>query len=94
MNRNAVVVFALVCAALASWFVLPSEAQTGGTYVLTWNTIAGGGATFASGGNYTLGGTVGQADAGTLSGGTYTLYGGFWGAANTGGSTYMPLIQR
>src|SRR5256884_5487033 len=32
----------------------------------------------SSGGNYTLSGTVGQPDAGTLSGGNYTLEGGFW----------------
>lgn len=52
-------------------------AQTGGGYDLTWNTADGGGATFATGG-YSLGATIGQADAGTSAGGAYALSGGFW----------------
>ena len=38
----------------------------------------GGGATFSTGSGYTLGGTIGQPDAGALSGGGTTLGGGFW----------------
>jgi hypothetical protein len=53
-------------------------AQSGGGYNLEWNTIDGGGHTFSSGGSYSLGGTLGQPDAGALSGGAYTLSGGFW----------------
>jgi hypothetical protein len=53
-------------------------AHSGGGYNLEWNTFDAGGHTFSSGGGYTLGGTVGQPDAGTLSGGAYTLNGGFW----------------
>jgi len=56
-------------------------AQSGGGYDLTWNTVDGGGAAFSSGGDYTLGGTIGQPDAGTMSGGDYTLTGGFWPGA-------------
>ncbi len=85
-----IVVIALVLALRA----MPTVAQTGGTYDLTWNSIDGGGVTFATGGAYSLGGTIGQPDAGTLSGGGYTLTGGFWGALNTGGSTYLPLVVR
>ncbi len=55
-------------------------AQSGGGYALEWNTIDAGGHTFSSGGAYTLGGTIGQPDAGALSGGSYTLSGGFWNA--------------
>ena len=55
-----------------------AQAQTGGVYNLTWNTLDGGGATFATGGAYALGGTIGQADAGTSTGSAYTLAGGFW----------------
>jgi hypothetical protein len=51
--------------------------QTGGSYDLTWNTIDGGGRT-SSGGPYTVTGTIGQPDAGTMSGGRYELFGGFW----------------
>ncbi len=53
-------------------------AQSGGGYDLRWNTIDGGGATFSTGGGYTLGGTAGQPDAGDHVGGAYTHSGGFW----------------
>ncbi len=56
-----------------------AQAQTGGGYDLTWNTIDSGGG-LVSGGAYTLDGTIGQWDAGHLSGGGYTLSGGFWNA--------------
>jgi len=42
-------------------------------------TIDGGGATPSTGGAYTLGGTIGQPDAGRLSGPGLALLGGFWG---------------
>lgn len=42
------------------------------------HTIDGGGYAFSSGGGLTLGGTVGQPDAGTLTGGAFVLSGGFW----------------
>jgi hypothetical protein len=56
--------------------------QSGGAYDLTWNTIDGGGITFANGGAYQLDGTIGQHDAGAPSGGAYSLASGFWGATN------------
>ena len=40
-------------------------------YDLSWYTIDGGGATFSTGGSYSLGGSIGQPDAGSLSGGSY-----------------------
>ena len=52
-------------------------AQTGGDYDLSWSTIDNGG-TISMGGEYALGGAVGQLDAGTLSGGNFELSGGFW----------------
>src|SRR5574337_71774 len=64
----------------ALWLhALAAGAQSGGPYVLTWSTIDGGGATFSTGGNYSVGGTAGQPDAGTVRAGGYTLAGGFWG---------------
>jgi len=81
-------------------------AQAGGGYDLTWNTVDGGGAIFASGGGYTVGGTAGQPDAAVWSGGGYTLpqgpiavSGGFWHAAQAGTppggpGVYLPLILR
>ena len=84
------------------------HAQSGGGYDLTWNTVDGGGVTFASGGGYTLGGSAGQPDAAVWSGGGaspplstgYTLAGGFWHAASAGGGApggatiYLPIITR
>jgi len=52
------------------------------TYDLSWNTIDGGGGTFSTGGAFSLGGTIGQPDAGPIpsgmSGGSFDLLGGFW----------------
>src|SRR5262245_12842301 len=54
-------------------------AAFGQNYDLSWNTIDGGGATFSTGGAYSLGGTIGQPDAGAaMTGGSFTLVGGFW----------------
>ena len=72
-----------------------ARAQSGGGYDLTWNTVDGGGATWSEGGGYSLGGTVGQPDAGVLSGGGYTLAGGFWpGGAAARYGVYLPLVLR
>jgi uncharacterized repeat protein (TIGR01451 family) len=57
-------------------FAVPASAQT---YDLSWYTVDGGGATFSAGGAYSLGATIGQADAsGALTGGSYSVVGGFW----------------
>jgi uncharacterized membrane protein len=72
----------------------PASAQSGGTYDLTWNTLDGGGATFSAGGAYELGGTIGQADAGTMSGGQYALGGGFWGFLDSLSKLFLPLIIK
>lgn len=62
-------------------------------YDLSWWTVDGGGHTLST--DYTLGGTVGQPDAGVLSGGDYTLGGGFWGgAAAVEHEIYLPLVLR
>lgn len=71
----------------------PASAQSGGAYDLTWNTFDGGGATFSTGGAYSLGGTIGQADAGMLSGGSYSLSGGFW-VSGGGGNLYLPFVAK
>jgi hypothetical protein len=64
------------------------------SYEISWYTFDGGGATFSTGGTYSLGGTIGQADAGILSGGTYTLNGGFWNAAADLLYFYLPMILK
>jgi uncharacterized membrane protein len=65
-------------------------------YTLDWWTVDGGGATFSTGSSYSLGGTIGQPDAGTSSGGTYTLDGGFWGGepSTANHQIYLPLVIR
>ena len=70
-----------------------TEAQSGGSYALTWFTVDGGGGS-SSGGNYALAGTMGQPDAGSLSGGSYALSGGFWPAAAGNYKVYLPLIRK
>ncbi len=47
-------------------------------YSIDWHTIDGGGGT-STGGLYSISGTIGQPDAGTMSGGNFSLAGGFWG---------------
>jgi hypothetical protein len=85
---------------LAIMLALPTVAgaQSGGPYDLTWSSIDGGGHTFSAGGDYALGGTAGQPDAGVMTGGDYTLGGGFWGGgAVESGPThdiFLPLVLR
>lgn len=81
MNRARVFTlpFALLIFALLSTTI--ALAQSGGTYNLEWNTFDSGGATVSTGASYSLGGTIGQSDAGQLTGGLFTLNGGFWGGA-------------
>ncbi len=86
-----------------------AHAQSGGgasttlsaSYDLTWNTIDNGGATFATGGGYELGGTIGQPDAGSTGESPtrpYCLSGGFW----VGGriptppeyNIFLPIVMR
>jgi len=72
-------------------------AQSGGSYDLSWHAVDGGGVTFSTGGTYTLGGTIGQPDAGQLTGDDYILGGGFWGGGTLTGATcavYLPLVVR
>jgi len=63
-------------------------AQSAVGYDLSLWRVAGGGATFSTGGKYSLAGTSGQSDAGQIGAGMYTLGGGFWG----GGAATSPKI--
>jgi hypothetical protein len=77
-------------------------AQTGSDYDLSWNTIDSGGTIGSSGGDtstslsagFGLSGSIGQADAGTLSGGDFQLSGGFWYIASTDYRILLPLIMK
>ena len=58
-------------------FIGTASTVQGQTYAIDWYTVDGGGGT-SSGGNFTLSGTIGQPDAGSMAGGDYVLDGGFW----------------
>ena len=69
-------------------------ASSGGSYVLDWYTIDGGGGT-SSGGDYALTGTIGQPDAGSMNGVDYSLGGGFWARVSQFlYDLFLPLIMR
>ena len=76
---------------------IQEEAGSGAdaAYSLWWHTIDGGGASYVSAGDYRLGGTAGQPDAGgQVSAGLYTLEGGFWVAAGGAYHVYLPAVMR
>jgi len=69
----------LTILAAAMLLATATHAQSGGGYDLSWWTIDSGGVTFAAGGTFYLGGTIGQPDASNvLTGGAFSLTGGFW----------------
>jgi hypothetical protein len=95
LRKNLIAVVLLACALIVLLLAAPrASSQTGGSYDLTWNTIDGGGITFATGGAYELGGAIGAADAGAMSNGAYTLDGGFWSGALAKQNIYLPAIRR
>ena len=96
MRRNLILlrILAWVLGATLLMGQQTASAQTGGGYDLTWNSIDGGGATFSTGGGYSLGGTIGQADAGAASGGAYSLNGGFWAGIPASYNAFVPIALR
>ena len=82
-----------LCLAAASVIVAAPDSPTNG-YSISWWTVDGGGGNSSSG-PYTLGGTIGQADAQTSSGGVYVLTGGFWNESVIRGyRVYLPIILK
>ena len=75
-----------------------ARASAAGGYDLSWYAVAGGGVTSSAGGNYSLGGTIGQPAAGASAAGSYNLIGGFWAVTQQFvGQLYkifLPLIIR
>jgi hypothetical protein len=70
-------------------------ASQGQNYSLTWFSVDGGGGS-STGGVYTVSGTIGQPDAGTMSGGTYSIAGGFWdliAAVQTPGAPWLTVTR-
>jgi len=80
----------LVIACCAALFPAPRSAKAQ-SYSIDWFTIGGGGGA-SSGDSYTLNGTIGQPDAGTLSGGGYALQGGFWPGIVVPSTTGAPTL--
>jgi hypothetical protein len=63
----------------------------GQSYSIDWHTIDGGGGT-STGGLYSVSGTIGQPDAGSMSGGGYSVEGGFWGIVTAIQTPGAPLL--
>jgi hypothetical protein len=97
MKRKLILIaLALIACALVtmSGNTAPASAKPADAYTIDWYTMDGGGAMFSTGGTYSLGGTIGQADAGTMSGGTYNLNSGFWNGIGNLLNFYLPMILK
>jgi hypothetical protein len=88
-QSGSVLAAVLLISLLLSAIALASTVQS---YAISRWTVDGGGATVSTGGGYSLGGTIGQPDAGVLAGGSYTLAGGFWRGTVTSYRLYLPLV--
>ena len=75
MKRSRITAYLTVIAFAAGAAALAPSVQD---FDLSWYTIDGGGATFSTGEGFALGGTIGQADAGSMAGDAFVLRGGFW----------------
>ena len=76
---------AIMLSSLAACTTLALAGPSGGSFEITWYTIDAGGTNNASGGNFSLSGTIGQPDAGAvMTGGQFSLAGGFWPGVSNG----------
>jgi hypothetical protein len=84
---------------LGSWSVA-SEAQEAKpqdapeAYIIGWWTVDGGGVSFDTAGDFTLGGSIAQTDAVRLYSGDFTLEGGFWSATVPGFNLMLPIVKK
>jgi hypothetical protein len=69
-----------------------ARVSAAGGYDLSWWAVAGGGVTSSAGGNYSLGGSIGQPAAGTSACGAYHLISGFWAVTQQFYRLFLPLI--
>src|SRR5262245_59360558 len=102
MNRTRILRAGMAIVALSLLLVLANAFRadasgvsalfSAGYEIARW-TVDGGGGSSAHAGSYTLSGTLGQPDAGTLNGGSYTLQGGFWGGGDRI-RVFLPLVDR
>ena len=78
IKKARILILGVIAAALLSLSLLGFSsvlAQSG--YEISWWTMDAGGSE-SSGGDYSIKGTVGQFDAGSMQGGDISLDGGFW----------------
>ena len=94
LNRSRLVIALVVLGCVLS---IVTVATATNQYTIDWWTVDGGGATGieSSDGRFTLSGSIGQPDAGTVSNDTYTVDGGFWNGGTTPTyDVYLPAIIK
>jgi hypothetical protein len=99
MNRKRIPFITLALLVLLVLLALPLtglvRAESAG-FSIGWWTVDGGGGTSTSA-SFTLNGTAGQPDAGSLTSANFSLAGGFWGG-RPGlvllRPLYLPVIQK
>src|SRR5437660_4921406 len=74
------------------WLIGVGAIASAQTYSVDWFSIDGGGGT-STGAVYSVSGSIGQPDAGTMTGGGYTLVGGFWGVVSALQMADAPLLS-
>jgi len=87
VSRTCTVTLLLLAALL-----LTATTLADGGYDLSWWTV--GSTTWSTGGEFAMGGTVGQPEAGSLSGGAYTMTGGFWSGTGPQPLVFLPVIMK
>jgi hypothetical protein len=92
--KSKILLIILCLLALLALAAVPVLAETTATYDLSWWTVDSGGVTDLTSGSYTLSGTAGQPDAGSLSAGDYDLAGGFWTGLLVKLESFLPLIKK
>ena len=82
----------LVLSAALALLWLASFSARAQSFAIDWFSIDGGGGTSA-GGVFSLSGTIGQPDAGTLTGDNFTLEGGFWSGITLLQAPGAPILK-
>src|SRR5436309_2850335 len=72
--------------------LFPLHATAQAQFAIDWLTMDGGGGT-STGGVYSVSGTIGQPDAGSMSGGAYSVVGGFWSILTAIQTPGAPLLS-
>jgi hypothetical protein len=87
-------ILAAVVLLLAAATMVSQAQKSGPNYDISWYSMDGGGGMYSTGGHYSLGGTIGQPDAGPkMSGGKYSVVGGFWAGMGPN-YIYLPVIIK